>query len=154
MSKSKAWWKSKTLLVNAVSLTLIGVQTFQGAPWFSPEVQAAIIAVLNAVLRLLTGQPLELPKRSNTATLVLACALALGAFGCATKSATSQSLSVADAAEQYAGATTAIATLSADLPTSGPTAASVETVSAIQGYAAWAGVALQALGIVAKVAGM
>lgn len=88
-------------------------------------------------------------------SLMLACVLFCG--GCAaTKSTSAQSenLTPSDAISQLAGATTAISLLASQLPSTGPTAVDADTVAHIEGYAAWANVSLQALGIVAKVAGM
>lgn len=55
--ESKPWWQSKTLWVNAMSAVAVCVQALAGQPWFSPELQAAILAGVNVVLRLLTNQP-------------------------------------------------------------------------------------------------
>lgn len=88
-------------------------------------------------------------------SLALACVLFCG--GCAaTKSTSAQSgnLTLSDAVSQLAGSTAAISALASQLPSTGPTAADADTVAHIEGYAAWANVSLQALGIVAKIAGM
>ena len=62
MQYAKAWWQSKTIWVNAITL-LIGVVSFlagqefiadhpQIATWF-----AMVLGLLNIVLRFLTNQP-------------------------------------------------------------------------------------------------
>ncbi|GAB6037132.1 hypothetical protein JCM15519_16910 [Fundidesulfovibrio butyratiphilus] len=91
----------------------------------------------------------------NVACLVLACALLCG--GCAgvkPSPASTPVLTASDAVTQLAGSTMAIASLTSHLPSTGPTAADADTVAHIEGYAAWASVALQALSLVVKAAGM
>ena len=88
-------------------------------------------------------------------SLTLTCVLFCG--GCAaTKSLSDQraKLTPSDAISQLSGSTAAISALASQLPSTGPTAAGADTVAHIEGYAVWANVALQALGIVVKVAGM
>ena len=55
--QSKPWYKSKTVLVNAGALALIGVQAMIGHAAIDPELQAALLSVVNVVLRLMTNQP-------------------------------------------------------------------------------------------------
>lgn len=79
MPKSKSLLTSKTFWFNLVSLALIAVQALQGAPWFSPEAQACIIAVGNAALRMLTGQPVTMSGKPLAVALILPLALSLAA---------------------------------------------------------------------------
>jgi len=51
----KKWWMSKTVRLNVLAGLLAIVQALQGQPWFNPEVQVLILAVLNALVRLLTN---------------------------------------------------------------------------------------------------
>ncbi|GAB6037133.1 hypothetical protein JCM15519_16920 [Fundidesulfovibrio butyratiphilus] len=53
----KSWWKSKTLLVNGLSAIAVCVQALSGQPWFDPELQAALLSMVNVVLRIMTNQP-------------------------------------------------------------------------------------------------
>jgi hypothetical protein len=55
-SMVKEWWKSKTLWLNVLAAAIVIVQALQGQPWLEPEIQVAILAVLNAILRLVTSQ--------------------------------------------------------------------------------------------------
>jgi len=50
----KQWYSSKTLWVNAIALVAILVQGFTGFI-IDPEAQAAILVVINLVLRAVTG---------------------------------------------------------------------------------------------------
>jgi hypothetical protein len=56
---SKPFWMSKTLWANVAAIVLVAVQAADGAPWMDPEMQAVILAVVNAVLRLTTTQSLR-----------------------------------------------------------------------------------------------
>lgn len=75
---SKAWWMSKTLWVNALAGLAMIIQALQGAPWFSPEAQAGALAVINVLLRLITGQPLSTKPGAGVIGLVLAVVLVSG----------------------------------------------------------------------------
>lgn len=75
---SKAWWMSKTLWVNALAGLAMIIQALQGAPWFSPEAQAGALAVINVLLRLITGQPLSTKPGAGVIGLILAAALLSG----------------------------------------------------------------------------
>ncbi|KAF0234097.1 MAG: hypothetical protein FD177_1009 [Desulfovibrionaceae bacterium] len=79
MPKTKSILTSKTFWFNFASLVLIAAQALQGAPWFSPEIQAGIIAVGNAVLRMLTGQPVTFTGKPLAVALILPLALSLAA---------------------------------------------------------------------------
>lgn len=51
----KQWWKSKTVWLNVLAAIIAIVQALQGQAWISPEIQVLILAVLNALVRLLTN---------------------------------------------------------------------------------------------------
>ena len=56
---NKIWWKSKTLYINIIALLLIIVQANTGFI-FPLEYQATILAVLNAINRMLTNSNITL----------------------------------------------------------------------------------------------
>ena len=56
---NKVWWKSKTLYINIIALLLIIVQANTGFI-FPLEYQATILAVLNAINRMLTNSNITL----------------------------------------------------------------------------------------------
>ena len=51
----KNWWMSKTVWLNVLAGLVAIVQALQGQPWINPEIQVFILAVLNALVRLLTN---------------------------------------------------------------------------------------------------
>lgn len=53
--EAKSWVTSRTLWLNILAVIIVVVQTLQGQPWINPEYQIAILAVLNAFVRLLTN---------------------------------------------------------------------------------------------------
>ena len=53
--KSKSLWMSKTLWLNILATAVVIVQAMQGQTWINPEYQVFILAVLNAIVRLLTN---------------------------------------------------------------------------------------------------
>jgi len=53
---SKKWYFSKTLWLNILASAIAIVQALQGQPWINPEIQIFILAILNAILRLITNQ--------------------------------------------------------------------------------------------------
>jgi len=55
----KVWWKSKTLWVNVIAMVAMIVQSQYGF-FIAVEEQAAIIVVLNLILRAITKTGLEL----------------------------------------------------------------------------------------------
>jgi len=61
----KTWWKSKTLWLNFVATLIAIVQAVQGQPWVPAEYQVLVLAVLNAVLRFLTNQPIGTPPEGS-----------------------------------------------------------------------------------------
>jgi hypothetical protein len=54
----KRWYASKTLWLNIIGIAVIALQTQTGFV-IDAEAQAAILAVINLVLRLVTKEPLE-----------------------------------------------------------------------------------------------
>ena len=56
--EAKRWFESRTLWLNAVATALIVAQALQGQAWLDPEYQVLIVAILNAVMRLITNKPL------------------------------------------------------------------------------------------------
>jgi len=55
----KKWYSSKMLWANLVALGAIGVQAAMGETVMDPALQAGILAVTNAALRMVTSQPLR-----------------------------------------------------------------------------------------------
>ena len=63
----KNWYVSKTEILNILAGIIAVVQVIQGQAWFPAEYQIFILAVLNALVRLLTntaiaGTPAAKPK--------------------------------------------------------------------------------------------
>ena len=59
----KAWWKSKTIWVNVIGMAIIIAQAIQGQSWIKPEYQAAILTILNVILRIITTETISTPGR-------------------------------------------------------------------------------------------
>lgn len=55
----KKWYMSKTLWANMAALGAIGVQAAMGKTAMDPALQAAILAVCNAALRMTTSEPIR-----------------------------------------------------------------------------------------------
>ena len=53
----KKWYRSKTLWVNLIAILVLIIQTQTGFI-ISPEEQVAILAVINLILRWITGEPI------------------------------------------------------------------------------------------------
>lgn len=51
---NKKWYQSKTLWVNAIAVVIIGVQYAAGSALIAPELQTAILAAINVILRSIT----------------------------------------------------------------------------------------------------
>ena len=49
---------SKTLWLNVIACVIAIIQVLEAEPWFNPEVQVLILAVLNAIVRFLTTDSL------------------------------------------------------------------------------------------------
>lgn len=82
----KPIFRSKVFWFNICYGVLAVVQALQGEPWFAPQWQAVIVAVVNVALRFLTDQPVTMTGRKcPPLTLLLAFALsgALGLSACA-----------------------------------------------------------------------
>ena len=56
---NKKWYLSKTLWLNTLAALIAIVQAFQGQAWISPEIQVLILAVLNALVRLITNTSIK-----------------------------------------------------------------------------------------------
>lgn len=54
----KNWWQSKTLWLNAIAMAIAITQALQGQAWVNPEYQILALAILNAILRFMTSQPI------------------------------------------------------------------------------------------------
>ena len=52
---TKKSWMSKTLWLNILAVAITVVQAIQGDAWINPEYQVLILAVLNAIVRLMTN---------------------------------------------------------------------------------------------------
>jgi hypothetical protein len=59
---NKKWYMSKTLWVNFIGFIAIGIQVVTGEQYFSPEYQAMALTVVNAILRMVTKEPLKIKK--------------------------------------------------------------------------------------------
>jgi len=55
----KKWYHSKTLWVNFVAAVAVLIQTVTGTQWLDAEAQAAIIIVINLILRIITHEGLS-----------------------------------------------------------------------------------------------
>uniref|UniRef100_A0A6M3L1D3 Uncharacterized protein n=1 Tax=viral metagenome TaxID=1070528 RepID=A0A6M3L1D3_9ZZZZ len=51
----KKWWASKTLWLNVLATIITIIQALQGQAWVNPEYQILVLAILNAIVRLLTN---------------------------------------------------------------------------------------------------
>ena len=54
-TKMKKWYASKSVWLNILAVVVTVVQAIQGEAWINPEYQVFILAVLNAIVRLLTN---------------------------------------------------------------------------------------------------
>lgn len=57
---AKGLLESKTFWLNVVIVALVAFQALDGVAWIDPKAQAAIVAVLNVIMRLLTNQPVQI----------------------------------------------------------------------------------------------
>jgi len=55
----KKWYHSRTLWVNFVAAVAVLIQTVTGTQWLDAEAQAAIIIVINLILRIITHEGLS-----------------------------------------------------------------------------------------------
>lgn len=67
MAKAKAvvakkWYQSLTVWANLLVLIGVGLQTYTCADPIDPRLQAGIVVLVNLILRLKTGMPIELGK--------------------------------------------------------------------------------------------
>ena len=54
----KNWWQSRIFWLNVIAVLIVIVQAIQQEAWINPEYQVLILAVLNAIMRFLTSQPI------------------------------------------------------------------------------------------------
>lgn len=106
----KAWYASKTLWVNLIAGLAFLVQAQYGFI-LDPEAQAAILAVINIILRAVTGTAIEWKAsppgeagfiRLRLMAVMLALCLALGAVGCSTFKPPTMQQETTQAAQQNA----------------------------------------------------
>jgi hypothetical protein len=57
--QEKKWYTSKTLWVNLLSILAILAQTYAGNDIVSPEIQAALLGIINVILRGVTKGPVK-----------------------------------------------------------------------------------------------
>lgn len=55
----KPWYYSKTLWINLIAIIAIGIQTVNSSYIISPEIQGGILAIINLVLRAITGEKID-----------------------------------------------------------------------------------------------
>ena len=55
----KKWYQSKTMWTNLAALGILGAQAAIGKTAMDPALQAAVLAVSNAALRLFTEEPIR-----------------------------------------------------------------------------------------------
>jgi len=55
----KAWWKSRTIWLNLLALLAVVIQEWTGQDILTPEVQVAILAALNTILRFRTNEGVQ-----------------------------------------------------------------------------------------------
>jgi len=56
---TKPWYESRTIWTNLAALAALGIQAALGESALDPAIQAALLAICNALLRLRTGKPIE-----------------------------------------------------------------------------------------------
>ena len=54
----KKWYQSKTIWANGLAGIAVLAQVITGQPWLDAEAQAAVIVLVNLVLRIVTKKPL------------------------------------------------------------------------------------------------
>lgn len=54
----KHWWRSKTLIFNGISIVIFAAQGMAGVSYVPADVLLTIVAVGNAILRVVTKQPI------------------------------------------------------------------------------------------------
>ena len=55
--ENKSWLQSKTIWLNIIALAVLILQHFTGYV-INAEIQVAVLAVINIIVRSITGQPL------------------------------------------------------------------------------------------------
>ena len=61
----KNWWQSKTVWLNVLATVVVIVQAIQGQSWVNPEYQVFALAILNALVRLLTNTAINGTPAAN-----------------------------------------------------------------------------------------
>ncbi len=56
---TKKWYQSKTIWTNLAALGVVGAQAAVGHSAMDPALQAALLAVANTALRMMTDGPIE-----------------------------------------------------------------------------------------------
>jgi hypothetical protein len=120
---------SKTFWLNICALAVMLVQMLQGETWFDPTVQAAILAVANAGMRLLTGQPVTLSMPGTRTVIMLMLVCSLGLAGCAGKQG--QAINAGEVLQQASGVMAAVANMQ-------PAPVDAQTQAQMAGWQAWA----------------
>lgn len=63
--ESKKWYLSKTLWLNAITLIISVIGLLMNQPWLPQKyivlATSIVLPVLNMILRLISGQPIETP---------------------------------------------------------------------------------------------
>jgi uncharacterized membrane protein len=59
---TKNWYMSKTLWINFIGFIAILIQVVTGTDSFNLEYQAMALTIINAILRLITKEPLTVKK--------------------------------------------------------------------------------------------
>ena len=55
----KKWYQSKTIGANVIIILGVVAQVLTGTTIFDPDLQVAIVAIINAVLRFMTKGPIQ-----------------------------------------------------------------------------------------------
>lgn len=79
----KKWWTSKTLWVNLLAVAAIILQAETGKEILDPKAQAAILGVINLILRLVTNQPLKSGKNGDVGKLMVILVIFASLVACA-----------------------------------------------------------------------
>ena len=56
---TKKWYQSKTIGANVIIVLGVVAQVLTGTTIFDPDLQVAIVAIINAVLRFMTKGPIQ-----------------------------------------------------------------------------------------------
>ena len=64
MKDSKKWYYSKTFILNIIALFALVMQSFFGFI-IEPEQQAIVLGLINMIVRLFTGRPIDGMEKTN-----------------------------------------------------------------------------------------